>query len=267
MLANRITSAQRGQSIAKDGVISSVILAAMPSSYDYDTLCFSNNGKVVFNVHLQTYGVSIGTVLFAGNSPFGDLVLESIPDGCELDVEYDEPPVLDSIAPATAAIDAAPFTLTCNGSKFVSYTTIQFAGVDQPTTFVSDTQVRANINPSSYVQGVYPVSVYTSTLLSGSQDFTFSPPSPPMLVTLNPPTASADVGFLLGCVGGNFKNNSVIQINNVDVPTTYVSDTSLTTNIGAGTYAPGNVPVRVRTGSLNSGSVNLIVTEPADTEE
>ncbi len=54
-------------------------------------------------------------------------------------------PVISSLSPSSAALGGAAFTLTVNGSNFVSNSTVQWNGADRTTAFVSATQLTAAI--------------------------------------------------------------------------------------------------------------------------
>jgi IPT/TIG domain len=70
-------------------------------------------------------------------------------------------PVLSSLSPATATREGPPFTLTVNGSNFVSGASVQWNGVTRPTTFVSTTQVTAQIAMADVlVAQTYKVAVF-----------------------------------------------------------------------------------------------------------
>jgi hypothetical protein len=58
------------------------------------------------------------------------------------------PPALTSLSPNTATASGAAFTLTVNGSNFVSGATVIWNGAARTTTFVSATQVTAAIPAS-----------------------------------------------------------------------------------------------------------------------
>jgi hypothetical protein len=55
-------------------------------------------------------------------------------------------PTISSISPATALVLGPSFTLTVNGSNFVNGSVVQVNGSARPTTFVSSTQVQAQIS-------------------------------------------------------------------------------------------------------------------------
>ena len=54
-------------------------------------------------------------------------------------------PVATSLSPSAVVAGTGPFTLTVNGSGFVSSSVVRWNGGDRPTTFVSGTQLKASI--------------------------------------------------------------------------------------------------------------------------
>lgn len=83
-------------------------------------------------------------------------------------------PELDGIDPATAVIAGAPFTLTCYGANYTAQSVISFDNGDLATTFVSDQQLTALVDPALAVAGTVPVAVRTGTDSSDPLDFTFT---------------------------------------------------------------------------------------------
>lgn len=57
-------------------------------------------------------------------------------------------PTVSSISPSSEVAGAAAFTLTVNGTNFVSSSAVQWNGSGRPTTYVSSTQVQAQIGAS-----------------------------------------------------------------------------------------------------------------------
>jgi alkaline phosphatase len=57
-------------------------------------------------------------------------------------------PSITSISPASATAGGSAFTLTINGANFVNGSTVRVNGADRPTTYLSDTQLAAQINAS-----------------------------------------------------------------------------------------------------------------------
>ena len=71
------------------------------------------------------------------------------------------PPVLSSLSPAAAPAGSAAFTLTVNGSGFNAGSVVRWNGTDRTTTFVSATELRANIPASDLMApGTAQVTVF-----------------------------------------------------------------------------------------------------------
>ena len=85
------------------------------------------------------------------------------------------PPVVTSIAPTSAAIGSAPVTVTVTGSGFLPYSTVYFNNGPEATTFVDETELTIEVDPSSAsFPGTYPVHVQNATLKSNAEDFDFT---------------------------------------------------------------------------------------------
>jgi subtilisin family serine protease len=73
-------------------------------------------------------------------------------------------PVATSLTPASAVAGSAAFTLTVNGSGFVSSSIVRWNGADRPTTFVSASQLRASIAAADIaVAGTASITVFSPT--------------------------------------------------------------------------------------------------------
>jgi hypothetical protein len=85
-------------------------------------------------------------------------------------------PVASSLSPSSANAGAPNFTLTVNGSGFVSSSMVRWNGADRATTFVSASQLRAAIAASDIAAaGSVPVGVFTAAPgggTSATQTFT-----------------------------------------------------------------------------------------------
>lgn len=92
-------------------------------------------------------------------------------------------PVATSLSPASALAGGAAFTLTVNGSKFVSSSVVRWNGSDRPTTFVSSTQLQAAISSADITEaGTKQVTVFTPPPGGGtSSALPFTVTSPPSL--------------------------------------------------------------------------------------
>jgi len=86
------------------------------------------------------------------------------------------PPTLTALQPATAIIGDPSFTLQVTGTDFVDGAVIVFAGLDEPTTFVSATEVTTGIDMSVWLgPDAVPVAVRNPDGgVSPSLSFTFT---------------------------------------------------------------------------------------------
>lgn len=90
-------------------------------------------------------------------------------------VEPDVAPTLDELVPTTAEIGSADFTLHVLGEGFTASSVIVFNGGDEPTTFISDTEVTTGVKPSlASGAATIPVLVRNGSASSPALDFTFT---------------------------------------------------------------------------------------------
>ena len=176
-------------------------------------------------------------------------------------------PALGSLAPSSATAGGPAFTLTANGSNFVSGATVQWNGTARTTTFVSGTQLRATIAAADIAApGTAQVSVLNpGGAASGALPFTVTaapPPPAPALGSLAPNSATAGgPAFTLTANGSNFVSGSTVQWNGTARTTTFVSATQLRATIAAADIAaPGTAQVSVlNPGGTASGALPFTV--------
>lgn len=176
-------------------------------------------------------------------------------------------PVLTTLTPAAAAAGGSAFTLTATGSGFTPSSTIRWNGATRPTTFVSETQLTAQI-PASDLAAVATASVTVNNPtpgggVSGALTFTISNTAnpTPTLTAINPVSVFAgDDAFTLVVTGSNFVAGSVIEWKGVARPTTMISATELRTEISAADVATaGAVQVTVRNPAPGGGPSTALV--------
>ncbi len=91
------------------------------------------------------------------------------------------PPVANSISPSSAAAGGSAFTLTVNGSGFVSDAAVNWNASALPTTFVNSGQLMASVAASLIATaGSATVTVTSSGLTSTGLPFTITPQTPPI---------------------------------------------------------------------------------------
>src|SRR5512143_1125197 len=150
-------------------------------------------------------------------------------------------PATTSLGPSSAVAGGSAFTLTVNGSGFVSGSGVRWNGADRATTFVSSTQLTAAIPASDLaVAGTTQVTVYNPAPgggTSNAQTFTINNPLP-TTTSLSPSSAVAGgAAFTLTINGSGFVSGSGVRWNGANRATTFVSSTQLTAAILASDLA------------------------------
>ena len=157
-------------------------------------------------------------------------------------------PALGSLTPSSATAGGPAFTLTANGSNFVSGAAVQWNGAARTTTFVSGTQLSATIAAADIAApGTAQVSVLNpGGAASGALPFTVTaapPPPAPALGSLAPNSATAGgPAFTLTANGSNFVSGATVQWNGAARTTTFVSGTQLRATIAAADIAAAGPP-------------------------
>lgn len=162
------------------------------------------------------------------------------------------PPTLTSLNPNTVFNGSADFTLTANGTGFVSGSQIVWNGTILQTAFVSATQVTAAI-PASFVADAGTDNVFVlnpDSTVSNFLPFTIavSPSTVPTLTSISPTKAAiGSPAFTMTLVGTNFAAGAVAYFGSDPLPTAVVSDTQLTAQVPATDLtAIARVPVTVQ---------------------
>jgi uncharacterized protein (TIGR03437 family) len=187
------------------------------------------------------------------------------------------PPSLSSLNPNSAAAGAPAFTLTVNGSGFVSGSTVQWNGSTVSTTFFSASQLTASVSATLIAsQGTANVTVQNpGGATSNALTFTINPLGTLSLSSLSPNSATAGTpAFTLIVNGSGFVSGSTVQWNGSTVSTTYVSASQLTASVSASLIAsqgtasvtvqnPGGATSNAMTFTINqSGALSLSSLSP-----
>jgi hypothetical protein len=154
-------------------------------------------------------------------------------------------PTLNSLSPSSAVAGAAAFTLTVNGSGFLSSSVIQWNGSSRTTSYVSATQLTTAISAADIAAGQNAAVVVTNSAPGGgtSAEVSFAINTPaPSVASISPSSAAeGSAGFTLTVNGSNFLPGSTVQWNGSygqpPLSTTYVSSTELTVVISASDIA------------------------------
>ena len=117
-------------------------------------------------------------------------------------------PTLTSISPTSATAGGVAFTLTANGSNFISSSVVRWGGANRTTTFVSSTQLTATIPATDLVTaGTVQVTVFNPSPGGGTsagRTFSIAAAQPLAITTTQLPPSSGGKAYdvTLGSVGG-----------------------------------------------------------------
>ena len=106
-----------------------------------------------------------------------DSAVVSVVRGAAFSADGGPAPVLSSLNPTTAVLGSANFTLHVIGTGFRPGVIISFAGQDEPTTYVSPTEVTTGVNMSMWHGPDPAIPVRVRTLggqVSNTLNFSFT---------------------------------------------------------------------------------------------
>lgn len=189
-------------------------------------------------------------------------------------------PTVTTLQPSSAVAGSGAFTLTVNGTNFVSTSVVNFNGAPRATTFVNATQITASILAGDVTTVGTPGVTVTNPSPGGgtSNSVAFNVNNPvPVLTSLLPNSAIVGgAGFTLTVNGGNFLNASVVQWNGSARATTFINPGQLTAAITAADIqtlsaavsitvvnpAPGGGPSNSLPFAVTVGTPTLISLQP-----
>ena len=150
-------------------------------------------------------------------------------------------PTLTGLSPSSIQAGSQGFTLTVTGTNFTATYAVCFGTRKLATTFVSTTQLTAQVPADAVAKaGDNNVCVKDGDLHSGTEDFTVTQPAntAPTITSMSPTgCAAGSPDFTLTVGGTNFVSTSTIYLGSKLLTTTFVSDTKLTATVPAATVA------------------------------
>lgn len=182
-------------------------------------------------------------------------------------------PVISSLSPSSAVANYLPFVLQVNGSNFVPGAIVYFAGQTRATTYVSATQLTANMLGSDVDNSGTAVVFVFNPLPGGgpstSVAFPVSAPAP-VINSISPSNVTAaGPAFSLFAIGTGFITSSVINFNGTPLTTNFSGPTSIFAEITqAQIVAPGTATITVDNPSNGvagggfSNTVSLTIAPP-----
>jgi hypothetical protein len=154
-----------------------------------------------------------------------------------------------------------------NGENFGNTSVVRWDGVNQPTTFISPTQLVATISAGYLADsGTTSITVASPGGLSNAGAFIVAPRRViPVIDSLVPAGAEAEGNeFTLTVNGADFLSSSVVRWNHMNRPTTFVSSRQLTAAITAADIAlTGTAVVTVSNPDGPSNTQNFAVVSPS----
>ncbi|MGO9619516.1 MAG: putative Ig domain-containing protein [Bryobacteraceae bacterium] len=171
-------------------------------------------------------------------------------------------PAVTSLSPSSATAGGPAFTLTVNGSGFVSGAVVDWNGSALATTYVSATQLTAQV-PASLIAtaGTAQIVVNQSGTISNSVSFTIN--TGPVITAIIPSSVTAGAGAVyLGVTGSGFVSGAVVDWNGSPLSTTFVSATLLTASVPATlTAVAGTATITVVLGAATSNSLTFTINQ------
>ena len=142
-------------------------------------------------------------------------------------------PTISSLNPSSNLVGAGSFTLTVNGSKFVTTSQILWNGSPRPTVFINLNQLKAAISASDIAtagSATVKVSNYPSgSFVSGPLEFLITDTNPfPIINSLDPNSIPhGSTGPILTVSGSNFVYDSKVRWKGSNRQTSFISSTQL----------------------------------------
>ena len=159
-------------------------------------------------------------------------------------------PVLTSISPEYAEYGSTGVVLTVTGSHFRPESVVRWNGIEMSTTFVSTTELRAEVQDRWLLEpGLVEVSVHTTiggAGVSAPAQFRVRPQAPLITLLASQGATAARPGFALMLHGENFQDGSSIRWNGEVRAATFLEPNRLTLMLSTGDVAqPADIPVSV----------------------
>lgn len=177
-------------------------------------------------------------------------------------------PTVTTISPTSTPAGSATFTLTVNGSSFLSGASVLWNGGALTTTYVSGTKLTASVPAANVASsGVATITVRQPNLTLSTTSATFTIASPiPVVTSISPAnTPAMGASFVLTVSGSLFQSGAKVLWNASALTTTFVSSTQLTATVPAANIASigtATITVKQADGSTSTTSATFTITNP-----
>ncbi len=175
-------------------------------------------------------------------------------------------PQIQTLTPSSAVAGAPALTLTVDGYSFDSTSQVLWNGSTRQTTFVSSSQLTAQITQADLATaGSASVQVATANAQSPAATFTIAPIGPLQLSRISPRSVTtATGGFYLTAIGDGFNSSSTIAWGSTQLSTTYVSNTMVRALVTPNLIATvGSVSITVINAGGTSTAQSLTISFPS----
>jgi outer membrane protein assembly factor BamB len=174
-------------------------------------------------------------------------------------------PTLVSLSPSAATAGGGAFTVTATGDGFTPTTVLQWNGSSRATTFLSGTQLMAQISGADIATaGTAMLTTLDPATGAGSNALAFTVQPQAFAIASTVPAALVVNGpsFILTVNGVQFVPGSVVQWNGAARPTTFATSSQLTAQISAADIAQAGTATITVLNPAGQGGLSNAVTLP-----
>ena len=144
-------------------------------------------------------------------------------------------PTITTLTPGSVLTGSPTFTLTVDGTGFITSSVVKWNGSPRTTTYVSPTEVTALINAVDIVKAAtFKVTVTNPTPGGGTSvavNFVVNNPAPTLISMLPTSAKHGGKAFTLTVTGTGYVSTSAVYWNTTKLATKYVSSTTLTATV------------------------------------
>jgi hypothetical protein len=150
-------------------------------------------------------------------------------------------PVINSHEPAAVVAGAAAFTLTVNGSGYVSGCVVKLNGAAIPTEFLGASELAAQVSATQVTAAAQLSVTVANPGGATSNPQALAVLAAPAIASINPNRITADnAAFPLVVRGNGFVSGSVVELNGTPLSTSFVDSTELDAHVPRSGYVTGS---------------------------
>lgn len=249
-------SNQQNLTVAAAPAVNSINPPSLSAGSAAFTLTVQGSGFAP-NVAVQIQGAAVKTRFIKSTELSADVSAAQIAFAAQLSVVVANPgppqqvsnpqtlsvvnaPVISVREPSTVISGSADFTLTVLGTGYVAGSTVKLNGVALPTTYGSSAELTAAVTAAQVAAaGVLNITV-TNPNGTSSAAQTLAVAVGPSITSIDPTSVTAgSTAFTLVVLGSGFISGSVVELNGMQLATTFVSDTELDAHVPRSGYTTG----------------------------